>query len=88
MTYLWEVVSGPVAVTLSSTTVSNPTFTAPTTLGDYTFKLTVGDGRTNALLPNDREAFPDREESRPRGCTQLVFLSKYGHDFPYYLLRK
>jgi len=43
LTYLWSQVGGP-AVTLSSTTVAMPTFTADTTMVIYTFDLTVDDG--------------------------------------------
>ena len=49
LTYAWEAVVGnPAAVTLINATSVNPTFTAPTSLGDYTFKLTVSDGVTNS----------------------------------------
>ena len=40
LTYAWTQESGT-PVTLSSTTVSAPTFTAPAVVGDLTFKLTV-----------------------------------------------
>ncbi|MFV2056604.1 MAG: PKD domain-containing protein, partial [Thiohalomonadales bacterium] len=45
LTTLWSLAS-PVgaAITLSSNTASRPTFTAPTTAGDYTFSLIVNDG--------------------------------------------
>ncbi len=39
-TYLWEQTSGT-TVTLSSATAISPTFTAPATAGDLTFRLTV-----------------------------------------------
>ena len=47
LSYKWETVSAPGAVTLSSTTASRPTFT-PAQVGTYTFKLTVSDGSLSA----------------------------------------
>jgi len=47
LTYQW---TGPVGITLSSTTVAKPTFTAPevTVDTDYTFSLVVNDGTSNS----------------------------------------
>ena len=44
LSYSWTKVSGP-AVTLSSTTASQPTFTAPSALSTLQFRLTVTDSR-------------------------------------------
>ncbi len=50
--YLWERVSGPTEVTLSSAAVSQPTFTIPTVIptnpASYTFRLTVNDGQESS----------------------------------------
>ena len=48
LTYSW---SAPSGITLSSTTVAKPTFTAPEVMTDqnYTFSLIVNDGTTNSL---------------------------------------
>ena len=43
LTYQWVQTSGP-AVTLSSATAVNPTFTAPNSAGTLTFELVVNDG--------------------------------------------
>jgi hypothetical protein len=43
LTYAWTQTAGP-AVTLSSTTVANPSFTAPTGPATLTFQLTTNDG--------------------------------------------
>jgi len=43
LTYAWSQTGGP-AVTLSSTTVAKPTFTAPSTTVTMTFQLVVNDG--------------------------------------------
>ena len=47
LSYQWTQTGGP-AVSLSSTTVATPTFTAPATASTLTFKLTVGDGEFTA----------------------------------------
>jgi peptidoglycan/xylan/chitin deacetylase (PgdA/CDA1 family) len=47
LTYAWQQTAGP-SVTLSSTTVAKPTFTAPATSSTLTFRLTVGDGQATA----------------------------------------
>ena len=53
LTYSWAVSSSnPAAIALSSTSVSMPTFTAPSTEGAYTFTLVVNDGMTNSI-PDD-----------------------------------
>ena len=44
LSYSWTQTAGT-TVTLSSTTASGPTFTAPTTEGDLTFQVIVTDGR-------------------------------------------
>ncbi len=48
LTYIW---SAPAGVTLSSTSVAKPTFTAPEVLTDqsYTFSLIVNDGTINSV---------------------------------------
>ncbi len=52
LTYLWERTAGPTEVTLSSTTVAQPTFTIPTVIStnpaSYTFRLTVNDGQASS----------------------------------------
>jgi hypothetical protein len=48
LTYTWTQLSGP-AVTLSSTTAVNPTFTAPATASVLTFQLTVSDGWASSM---------------------------------------
>ena len=49
ITYQWTAKSGnPATVTLSSATVASPTFTAPSTVGTYTFTLVVNDGRVDS----------------------------------------
>jgi len=47
LTYLW---TAPAGITLSSTTVAKPTFTAPEVLAntDYTFSLVINDGTVNS----------------------------------------
>ena len=47
LTYAWSQTAGP-AVTLSSTSVAKPTFTAPGTTSTLTFRLTVGDGQATS----------------------------------------
>ena len=47
ITYAWSQTAGP-AVTLSSTTVAMPTFTAPTGPATLTFQLVVNDGHVNS----------------------------------------
>ena len=49
ITYLWTAPSG---ITLSSTTVDKPTFTAPEVTTDqvFTFSLTVNDGKANSAV--------------------------------------
>ena len=47
LTYAWSQTAGP-AVTLSSTSVAKPTFTAPGTTSTLTFQLTVNDGKASA----------------------------------------
>ena len=49
LTYSWAQIGGP-AVTLSSTTDAQPTFTTPSGPADLTFRLTVSDG---AASPTD-----------------------------------
>ena len=44
LTYIWSQTDGA-TVAISSTRVSSPTFTAPTSAGDLTFQLIVADGR-------------------------------------------
>lgn len=51
LTYAWTQTSGPSTVTLSSTSVPKPTFTAPTTLGTWVFSLTVNDGYNASATP-------------------------------------
>ncbi len=51
--YLWERVSGPTEVTLSSAAASQPTFTIPTVIPtgqavSYVFRLTVNDGQESS----------------------------------------
>jgi len=48
LTYLW---TAPAGITLSSTTVAKPTFTAPEVAAntDYTFSLVVNDGTVNSV---------------------------------------
>ncbi|MYF71276.1 MAG: hypothetical protein F4181_15555, partial [Proteobacteria bacterium] len=46
--YTWSQASGS-TVTLSSTTASSPTFTAPSTVGVLTFTLSVSDGQNTAV---------------------------------------
>jgi hypothetical protein len=45
LTYAWTQTGGGPSVSLSSDTVSNPTFTAPASAASLTFKLTVSDGK-------------------------------------------
>ena len=47
LTYAWSQTAGP-AVTLSSTSVAKPTFTAPSSSATLTFQLTVNDGKASA----------------------------------------
>jgi hypothetical protein len=47
ITYAWSQTAGP-SVTLSSTTVARPTFTAPTGPATLTFQLVVNDGQVNS----------------------------------------
>ena len=51
LSYLWSQTGGT-AVTLSSSTVVQPTFTAPSAPGTLTFQLVVSDG-TNSSSPAD-----------------------------------
>lgn len=50
--YLWSQVSGP-TVTLSSTTVANPTFIAPSNDGSATFQLRVTDNQGTQSTPDN-----------------------------------
>ncbi|MBI3583162.1 MAG: 6-bladed beta-propeller [Nitrospinae bacterium] len=48
LTYSWNLLSGPKAVTLSNAANKNPTWTTDTP-GIYTFALTVSDGKDNSI---------------------------------------
>ena len=47
-TYAWTQVSGPATVTLFGANTNQATFTAPATLGNYVFRLTINGGSSSA----------------------------------------
>ncbi len=51
LTYIWNLLSGPKAVTLSDAANKSPTWT-PDTPGIYTFSLTVSDGKDTSISDN------------------------------------
>ncbi len=77
LTYAWLQVSGP-AVTLSSTTVAQPTFTASVN-GDYFFRLVVNDGIVNSAPDTVRvqvvERAPVLAAIGPRNVTEGANLN-------------
>jgi len=53
LTYSWTPAgTNPAVVSLSSSTVTQPTFVAPATLGTYDFALTVNDGEASSSAAN------------------------------------
>ena len=72
--YAWTQDSGPATVTLSGADTSQATFTAPATLGNYLFRLTIngGSSSTTSVYVTDSLAQPARTQCENCHATQGV----------------
>ncbi|MBF0190919.1 MAG: hypothetical protein HQL99_07170 [Magnetococcales bacterium] len=71
LTYAWSQSSGS-AVTLSSSTVAKPTFTAPGTVGSLVFSLTVSDGLHSSDTPSTVTVTINNAPTANAGSAQTV----------------
>ncbi|WP_165547171.1 PKD domain-containing protein [Kribbella sindirgiensis] len=69
LTYTWTQTAGP-AVTLSSSTVQKPTFTAPATPATLTFSLVVRDGKVDSAVSTTTVTVTAPNLARGKTATQ------------------